>query len=65
MNSGILIIMMTKEEINASILGSIAGWLDLFNAELSPKRYWRGPKSQETGELDKEIMPNATLSPPE
>ena len=25
-------------------------WLDLFNAELSPKRYWRGPGSQEVGE---------------
>ena len=26
------------------------GWLNLFNAELSPKRYWRGPRSQELGE---------------
>ena len=22
----------------------------MFNAELSPKKYWRGPKSQEVGE---------------
>ena len=27
----------------------LAGWLNLFNAELSPKRYWRGPKSQALG----------------
>ena len=26
------------------------GWLKGFNAELSPKRYWRGPRSQEVGE---------------
>ena len=26
------------------------GWLNLFNAELSPKRFWRGPRSQEVGE---------------
>ena len=26
------------------------GWLNLFNAELSPKRYWWGPRSQEVGE---------------
>ena len=25
-------------------------WLDLFNAELSPERYWRGPKSQGRGD---------------
>ena len=25
-------------------------WLNMFNAELSPKRYWWGPKSQEVGE---------------
>ena len=26
-------------------------WLNRFNAELSPKRYWWGPKSQEVDEL--------------
>ena len=26
------------------------GRLNLFNAELSPKRYWRGPRSQELGQ---------------
>ena len=26
------------------------GWLNGFNTELSPKRYWRGPRSQEVGE---------------
>ena len=26
------------------------GWLKWFNAELSPKSYWRGPRSQEVGE---------------
>ena len=25
-------------------------WLTPVNAELSPKRYWRGPRSQEAGE---------------
>ena len=25
------------------------GWLNVFNAELTPKMYWRGPRSQEAG----------------
>ena len=29
------------------------GWLDLFNAELSPKRQWRELRSQEVGEEGK------------
>ena len=28
----------------------LVGWLKWFNAELSPTRYWRGPRSQEVGE---------------
>ena len=28
----------------------LVGWMNWFNAELSPKRYWRGPMSQEVGE---------------
>ena len=39
-------------------------WLNLFNAELSPKRYWRGPRSQEMGG-EKETVSSVTLSPPE
>ena len=27
----------------------LVGWLNVFNAELSPKRLWRGPGSQEVG----------------
>ena len=27
----------------------LTGWLDLFNAELSPERYWRGPTSKKVG----------------
>ena len=27
-----------------------AGWLVLFNAKLSPKRRWQGPRSQKVGE---------------
>ena len=27
----------------------LANWLDLLNAELSPKRYWQGPRTQEVG----------------
>ena len=29
---------------------------NLFNAELSPKRYWRGPRSQEVGEEGNYIL---------
>ena len=49
----------------------LVGWLNVFNAELSPKRYRRGPRSQEVGEEGMEVgeegdyIPNATLSPPE
>ena len=28
----------------------MVGWLNSFNAELSPTRYWRGPISQDVGE---------------
>ena len=38
------------------------GWLDLFNAELSPKRQWRELRSQEVGEEGKST-PKAALSP--
>ena len=42
---------------------SLVGWLHWFNAELSPKRYWRGPtESQEVGEGGGYIIPNAALS---
>ena len=34
------------------------GWLNLFNAELSPKRYWRGPRSRGWGK--RETVPNTT-----
>ena len=37
-------------------------WLNLSNPELSPKRFWRGPRSQEVGE-EGDYIPNATLSP--
>ena len=53
----------------------VFGLVNWFNAELSPKRYWRGPRSQEVGgggggggggrEWKREIIPNDTLSPPE
>ena len=39
------------------------GWLNWFNAELSPKRYWRDRDRRRWGK--RETMPNATLSPPE
>ena len=39
------------------------GWLNLFNTELSVKRYWRGPRAQEVGK--RETIPTMTLSPPE
>ena len=38
-------------------------FFNLFKAELSQKRYWQGPRSQELGEGD--FMLTATLSPPE
>ena len=28
----------------------LVGWLNFVNDELSPKRYWQGPRSQEVGE---------------
>ena len=28
--------------------------VDLFNAELSPERYWQGPRSQKSGEGERE-----------
>ena len=43
----------------------LSGWLNVFNAELSPKRYWRGPGSQEVREEGDLTMPNNTLSPAE
>ena len=30
--------------------GRVFGWLNLLNAELSSKRYWMGPTSQEVEE---------------
>ena len=33
--------------------GWLAGWLNRFNAELSPKRYRLRPKSQEVGKVSK------------
>ena len=45
------------------VIGCLVVWLNVFNAELSPKRYWRGPRSQEVGE-EGDYIPNATLSPP-
>ena len=33
------------------LVGWLAGcWLKFFKAELSPKRYWRGPRPQVVGE---------------
>ena len=40
----------------------LVGRLNCFNAELSPKRYWRGPRSREMGE-EGDYIPNAALSP--
>ena len=33
-----------------SELFGMVGWLNLLNAELSPKRYWWGQRSKEVGE---------------
>ena len=38
------------QDLETDIVAWLVGWLDLFSAELSPKRYWRGPRSQEVGE---------------
>ena len=40
-------------------------WLNWFNAELSPKRYWLGLRSKEVGKCWRLTKPNAALSPPE
>ena len=34
----------------SKVIGWLVGWLNVCNAELSLKRYCRGPKSQEVGE---------------
>ena len=39
-------------------------FFNLFKAELSQKRYWQGPRSQELGE-EGDFLLTATLSPPE
>ena len=53
-------ILSTPESISlTSAYRRLAGWLNGSNAELSPKRYWRRPRSQ------KEIIPETTLSPPD
>ena len=31
------------------LVGWLIGWLNVLNAELSSKRYWRGQRSQEVG----------------
>ena len=35
-------------------------WLNWFNAEFSPKRFWRGPRSQEVGEEGGDYSLHAT-----
>ena len=36
------------------MLSKFSDWLNLFNGELSLKRYWRGPRFQEVGEEGEE-----------
>ena len=49
----------------AAELTLVVGWLNSFNAYLSPKRCWREPRSQEVGGgggvggVRKETIPNA------
>ena len=43
-------------------LGTSSSWLNRFNAELPPKRYWRGPSFQISKK--RETIPTATLSLP-
>ena len=42
--------METGDAEKESLDGWLVGWLNLSNAQLSPKRYWQGPRSQEMGE---------------
>ena len=37
-----------------AMLSKFSDWLNLFNGELSLKRYWRGPRFQEVGEEGEE-----------
>ena len=30
-------------------MAALVGWLNMFNTELFPKRYWWGPRSQDVG----------------
>ena len=41
----------TAHETAVNMEDGWLGWLNWCNAELSLKRYWRGPRSQEVGEL--------------
>ena len=41
---------MNSQTLCADMFGvGLVGWLNVFNAELSPERSWRGPRSQEVG----------------
>ena len=39
-----------RRDMRLALVGWLGGWLTWFNAELSPKRYWSGSRSQEVGE---------------
>ena len=43
----------------------MVGWFDWFNAELSLKRYWRGPRSYGVGIRRRLYLTLYVLSPPE
>ena len=46
--------------------GWLVGWLNWFNAELSPERYFRGPRShevEEEGDYTQRYTVDTTLTP--
>ena len=55
---------LTRSHTHTHCSLKVLSWLNVFNAELSPKMYWRGPRSQEEG-VKRETTSVATLSPPE
>ena len=49
-NSDIGTIETSTPTLNNPYTRELVGWMNVFNAEFSSKRYWRGPMSQEVGE---------------
>ena len=43
-------VTLAVQRLKVRLYFATAFWLNVVNAELSPQRYWRGPRSQEVDE---------------